>query len=71
MALRCFGCYKFDHSKAQLRAHLEAFVMACNFAKPLKTLDGLTPYESIGKIWIHTPQRFALNPTHYFPGLNT
>lgn len=31
----------------QLRAHLDAY----NFAKRLKTLKGLTPYEQICKIW--------------------
>ena len=58
-------------SHAQLRAHLEAFVMAYNFAKRRKTLDGLAPCEYSGKIRIQTPQRFTLNPTHHFPELNT
>ena len=30
----------------QLREHLEAFLNAYNFAKRLKTLRGLTPYEA-------------------------
>ena len=33
----------------QLREHLEAFLNAYNFAKRLKTLRGLTPYEHICK----------------------
>ena len=39
----------YYESHEQLRAHLEAFVAAYNFAKRLKTLRGLTPYE------IHLP----------------
>ncbi len=31
----------------QLKAHLQAFLKAYNFAKRLKTLKGLTPYEKI------------------------
>jgi Integrase core domain len=37
-----------DHQ--QLRDHLAAFLDAYNFAKRLKTLHGLTPYEAICKI---------------------
>ena len=35
----------------QLRAHLQNFVDAYNFARRLKTLRGLTPYEFICKAW--------------------
>lgn len=35
----------------QLRSHLADFVSAYNFAKRLKTLKGLTPYEAICKAW--------------------
>jgi transposase InsO family protein len=55
----------------QLRQHLAAFVMAYNFARRLKALKGLTPYEYICKIWTKEPQRFTLNPIHQMPGLNT
>ena len=46
----------------QLREHLEAFLNAYNFAKRLKTLRGLTPYEHICKAWADQPGplRFAL-----------
>ena len=54
-----------------MRAHLADFVMAYNFAKRLKTLKGLTPYEYICKTWTIEPQRFRLNPIHQMPGLNT
>ncbi len=45
--------------------------MAYNFAKRLKTLNGLTPYEYICNIWTKEPKRFRLNPIHHTPGLNT
>ncbi|OAN49271.1 transposase [Paramagnetospirillum marisnigri] len=54
----------------QLRRHLGDFVMAYNFAKRLKTLKGLTPYEYICKIWTTEPKRFNLDPIHQIPGLN-
>jgi hypothetical protein len=46
-------------------------VTAYNFARRLKTLDGLTPYEYICKIWTSEPDRFILNPIRQMPGLNT
>src|ERR687884_769503 len=54
----------------QLRAHLATFVQAYNYARRLKTLKGLTPYEFICKAWATEPQRFTLNPIHQMPGLN-
>ena len=36
-------------SRQQLEAHLSAFLDAYNFAKWLKTLNGLTPYDAICK----------------------
>ena len=47
----------------QLREHLEAFLNAYNFAKRLKTLRGLTPYEHICKAWADQPRRFKYDPT--------
>lgn len=55
----------------QLRTHLTDFMAAYNFARRLKTLNGLTPYEYICKIWTSEPDRFILNPIHQMPGLNT
>ncbi len=55
----------------QLRSHLSDFVAAYNFGRRLKTLRGLTPYEAICKAWTDEPHRFALNPLHQMPGLNT
>ena len=54
----------------QLRQHLANFVAAYNFAKRLKTLKGLTPYEYICKCWTKEPQRFTSNPHHQTPGPN-
>lgn len=58
-----------DHD--QLREHLADFMAAYNFARRLKTLGGLTPYEYIYKIWTSEPDRFILNPIHQMLGLNT
>jgi transposase InsO family protein len=55
----------------QLRSHLADFVAAYNFAKRLKTLKGLTPYEFICNAWTKTPERFTLNPLQKMPGLNS
>jgi transposase InsO family protein len=54
----------------QFSNHLADFVQAYNFAKRLKTLKGLTPYEFICKAWTNQPERFTLNPLHQMPGLN-
>ncbi|MEE9271888.1 MAG: IS481 family transposase, partial [Robiginitomaculum sp.] len=42
-----------------------------NFAKRLKTLKGLTPYEYICKISTKEPQRFNVNPYQHTVGLNS
>ena len=54
----------------QLRTHLQNFVDAYNFARRLKTLRGLTPYEFICKAWTSEPSRFKINPLQQMPGLN-
>ena len=43
---------------------------AYSYARRLKTLKGLTPYESICKLWPSEPERLILNPLHPMPGLN-
>ena len=40
----------------QLRTHLRDFVDAYNFARRLKTLRGLTPYEFVCKAWTSQQQ---------------
>ena len=54
-----------------LKEHLYNFLNAYNFAKRLKTLQGLTPYEYIMKCWQKDPERFKVNPNHHSLGLNT
>jgi transposase InsO family protein len=54
----------------QLREHLAAFIGAYNFAKRLKTLGGLTPYEAVCKAWREQPKRFTSDPVHLTSGLN-
>ena len=57
-------------SHDRLKAHLHSFVMAYNFARRLKTLAGLTPYEYICNIWTKEPERFLVNPFQHTVGLN-
>lgn len=59
--------YHYD-SHTQLTAHL---IDAYNYARRLKSLRGLTPYEYICKIWATEPERFIINPHHQMPGLDT
>lgn len=54
----------------QLCTYLADFMAAYNFARWLKTLSGLTPYEYICKVWASEPDRFIVNPIHQMPGLN-
>jgi transposase InsO family protein len=57
-------------SHEQLRLHLGDFLDAYNFARRLKTLRGLTPFEAVCKAWTDEPHRFKLNPLHQLPGPN-
>ena len=54
----------------QLKEHLQTFLMAYNFAKRLKTLRGLTPYQFICQSWQKQPLRFSVDPFQYTLGLN-
>jgi hypothetical protein len=62
--------YHYD-SQEQLRCHLADFFDAYNFARRLKTLCGLTPYEYICKTWTSEPDRLIVDPIHQMPRLNT
>ena len=62
--------YHYDWHQ-QLRKHLADFIDAYNFARRLKTLKGLTPYEFICKCWTSQPERFNIDPLQQMPGLNT
>ncbi len=53
-----------------LKEHLQAFLNAYNFAKRLKSLKGLTPFQHICSCWQKEPHRFTLNPLHLSLGLN-
>src|SRR5215831_9632186 len=61
--------YHYD-THEQLRAHLADFVTAYNFARRLKILKGLSPYEYICNAWSKEPARFILDPIQQMPGLN-
>lgn len=47
------------------------FVAAYNFARRLRRLRGLIPYEFTCRPWAETPERFSKNPHQQMPGLNT
>lgn len=58
-------------TRQQIEAHLAAFLDAYNFARRLKTLNGLTPYEATCKAWAAEPQRFQRDPSLLTSGLNS
>ena len=60
--------YYYD-SHQQLHEHLATFLLAYNFAKRLKTLKGLTPYEYICQQYQQHPARFHHDPYHHNLGL--
>jgi Integrase core domain. len=60
--------YYYETHK-QLQKHLDTFVAAYNFAKRLKTLKGLTPYQFIVKCWADSPDLFYNDPSHLNLGL--
>ena len=62
--------YHYD-THNQLKTHLADFVDAYNYARRLKTLKGLTPFEYICKIWTSEPKSFTIKPTHHKLGLYT
>ena len=55
-----------DETYQQLKEHLYNFLNADNFAKRLKTLQGLMPDEYIVKCWQQEPERFRSQsvPSH-------
>ena len=58
-------------SHDRLREHLATFVDAYNYARRLKTLRGLTPFEHAVRCWTEEPERFIHDPAHHMPVLNT
>ena len=62
--------YHYD-THSQLETHIIDFIAAYNYARRFKTLQGLTPFEYICKIWTSEPERFNVDPTHHMLVLNT
>jgi transposase InsO family protein len=62
--------YYYDNH-GQLQQHLDTFLCAYNFAKRLKTLKGLTPFQFIVKSWAEKPDDFIREPSHLNLGLFT
>jgi hypothetical protein len=60
-----------DALGAVRQQQIDDFVAAYNFARRLKTLNGLTHYEFFCKRWTIEPERFTLNPLQQMPGVNT
>jgi transposase InsO family protein len=60
----------YYESHEQLKAHLQSFLMAYNFARRLKSLKGLTPYEFVCACWTKESERFTVNPFQHTVGLN-
>ena len=54
-----------------LKAHLDAFVTAYNFAKHLKSLRWRTPFQAICNAWTKDPTAFIINPHQLIPGPHT
>ena len=60
---------RFHYETAdQLNTHLQSFLLAYNFAKRLKRLKGLTPYEFVCAEWRKNPSSFIREPTHHASG---
>lgn len=51
-----------------MRKHLNVVILAYDFARRLKTMEGLTPYEFLCKPFLTQPDRFRLDPIHQMPG---
>lgn len=54
----------FYEEVEHLREHLAQFVLAYNYAKKLKGLNYVTPYEKLVSIYNQTPEYFKADPTH-------
>jgi transposase InsO family protein len=77
--------YHYD-THSQLETHITDFILrrgrqstglssfsllTYTYARRLKTLQGLTPFEYIYKIWTSDPDRVNVDPTLHMPRLNT
>ena len=54
----------------ELRAYLQTFLTAYNFARRLKALKGMMSAEYIAKCWTEDANRFKRNPNYLFAGLS-
>lgn len=61
-------CHYDSHE--QLKIHLNDFLVAYNFRRRFKTLNGLRPYEYVSKRQTSELEKFILNRTHQNMGLN-
>ena len=61
----------FYQNREQLERHLDTFICAYNFAKRLKTLLGLTPFQFIVKSWAESPHLFHSEPSQLNLGLDS
>ncbi len=62
----------FHYASAdEFKRHFDAFLLAYNHARRLKTLKGKTPYDFICHRWTVEPQRFRIDPHHHSPGPNS
>jgi transposase InsO family protein len=62
--------YFYSHF-SELKKHLLLWLQAYNFQKKLKSLNFLTPYEKIKKLYEIDGDNFNENPNHKNQGLNT
>jgi transposase InsO family protein len=62
--------YHYD-TLAELKQHLQDFLMAYNFTKKLKALRFCSPYEKICQAWKDDPSPFYANPHLFIVGLNS
>jgi hypothetical protein len=57
-------------SHDQLKTHLQTFMIAYNFARRLKALKSLTPYEFICKAGTDEQERHKIDTNQHIVGLN-
>jgi hypothetical protein len=54
----------------ELRRHVRDWLTACNFAKMLKILRSIAPYEAVQEPRKSKSDVFIVKPTHHMLGLN-
>ena len=61
----------YHYNFVALQKHLNTFIAAYNYAKPLTTLDGLTPYEKTLLYLQSNEGKYKINPVYQSMGPNT